>query len=114
MIKDIENVFSKMKLGNLVCIPINSTFSLKGKFTRNNLRSMELSIRRCDNTTNSTTICADDTAVDNFFTSDGTVYVNLVFANPLINPGNIDYLDYYLEDRNFFTFSQTQGSYCIG
>ena len=75
---------------------------------------MELSIRRCDNTTNSTRICDSETAVDNFFTSVGTVFVNLVFANPLINPGNTEYLDYYLEDKNFFTFSKTQGSYSIG
>ena len=79
------------------------------------MRSMELSIFRCDNTTNSSIPCANDTMLNNLFNSFfGNFIVNLVFINPLINPGNTEYLDYYLDDTHFFTFSQTQGSYSIG
>lgn len=31
------------------------------------------------------------------------------FINPLVNPTNKDYLSYYLEDRNFITFTRNFG-----
>ena len=35
----------------------------------------------------------------------------LFHVNPLINPGSTDYLDYFVEDRNFISFTMIQGAY---
>ena len=42
--------------------------------------------------------------------SGGRIYINLFYINPLINPGNIDYLDYDINDLNYLSFDfQTAG-----
>jgi hypothetical protein len=43
----------------------------------------------------------------------GSVSAVLYYVNPLINPGNTDYLDYYLDDSNFVSFTKLQGSYTM-
>lgn len=37
------------------------------------------------------------------------MYYTLYFVNPLINPDSDQYLSYYLEDKNYITFSDTVG-----
>ena len=78
------------------------------------MHSLEIRVKQCDNSTNSSRACASDSFIDLYVQFAGAVFVNMVYVNPLINPGSTDYLDYYLEDKNFFTFSRTQGSYSIG
>ena len=78
------------------------------------MNSIEIRVQRCDNTTNSSRVCANDSFIDFFVYWAGSVTVNVIYANPLINPGNTEYLGYYLEDKNFFSFTRTQGSYSIG
>jgi len=48
--------------------------------------------------------------LDNF----GEFFISLTFVNPLINPGSTEYMDYYLEDKNFMSFTKTVGGYAIG
>ena len=114
MISTIEQDFDTMKMSEKVCPPINSSFDISGKFVLQDMHSIQISIRQCDNTTNSSRVCANDAFIDLYVQFAGAVYVNVVYVNPLINPGSTDYLGYYLEDKNFFTFSRTQGSYSIG
>jgi hypothetical protein len=47
-------------------------------------------------------------------TAYGQFYSALYFVNPLINPESKDYLDYYIEDRNFITFTKTQAGQSMG
>ena len=35
--------------------------------------------------------------------------VNTYFLNTVINPGDTEYLNYFLEDSNYFTFSTETG-----
>ena len=43
----------------------------------------------------------------------GSLSVGFFYVNPLINPGNPDYLDYYFEDKNTISFSNTLGADAI-
>lgn len=41
----------------------------------------------------------------------GQFLMTQFFINPLLNPGSQDYLDYYLEDRNYLAFTSKMGGY---
>jgi hypothetical protein len=41
----------------------------------------------------------------------GQFILTQFFINPLLNPGNADYLDYYIEDRNYIAFTSNLGTY---
>ena len=85
-----------MKMSEKVCPPINSSFLISGKYIQQNMRGLEIRVHQCDNTTNSSRSCANDSFIDAYVTIAGAVYVNIVYVNPLINPGSTDYLSYYL------------------
>lgn len=53
--------------------------------------------------------CASSTFIDNFIKSSGSVTLNYYFINTVLNPQDSQYLSYYLEDRNYFTFTRTLG-----
>ena len=42
----------------------------------------------------------------------GPFILGFFFVNPLINAGDSNYLDYYIEDKNFFTFTTRLGAFC--
>jgi hypothetical protein len=44
----------------------------------------------------------------------GQFALSFVYANPIINPGNSDYLSYYLEDRNYIRFTPKLGTQSTG
>ena len=44
----------------------------------------------------------------------GSLYVNLLFINPLINPSSTNYLNYFIEDRNVASFTKTQHIFTVG
>ena len=41
----------------------------------------------------------------------GQFLLTQCFINPLLNPGSADYIDYYLEDRNYVAFTSNLGTY---
>lgn len=43
----------------------------------------------------------------------GQFNAGFFYVNPLINPGDSNYLDYYFEDRNFLAFDKKLGAYSI-
>jgi hypothetical protein len=80
-----------------------------GKYTSNVQLQLAFSIRQCNNSLNSSRPCANQSVVDAIFTNAGQLFASVAFVNPLINPGNTDYLGYFVEDRNFIPFTQTLG-----
>ena len=39
------------------------------------------------------------------------LFAHLAYVNPLINPGDTNYLDYYINDLNFVSFSKQNGAF---
>ena len=53
--------------------------------------------------------CAPQADIDQYFIDNGIQFFTIYFLNPLINPDSADYLKYYLEDRNYITFTANSG-----
>ena len=103
-----------MGLSQKLCVPLNSSFYLHGKLTLNNMTSIAIKIKKCNSSLNSTRPCANDTILNSFLSSEfGTFTANVFIVNPLINPGNIEYLDWEVDDRFFLGFSMQQGGKLI-
>lgn len=79
----------------------------------NNLRNFEIRIYECNASLLSTRPCINQTVIDNMINTVGSVSAILFYVNPLINPGDINYLDYYLDDTNFISFTKFQGAYTM-
>lgn len=58
--------------------------------------------------------CLSDTFIDAYVNASGAVYATLIFTNTLINPGSSEYLDYYIDDRNYITFTRNEGAISVG
>jgi hypothetical protein len=103
-------MYSKLNLTQWLCPATNFVMPLEGKFTSTSFRYSRVLISSCTNSAlYPNTVCANQTEVDTFIANNQIVTANLYFINPLINSGSKDYLDYYLEDGNYFTFDKTRG-----
>ena len=75
---------------------------------------MEFRIYQCNNATNSSRSCVAQSSVETYLNIAGAVYATLTYVNPLINPGNSEYLDYFVEDKNLISFTKTSGVISFG
>ena len=65
------------------------------------------------NSLNSSRPCANESIIDYMLSMMGQFNAGFFYVNPLINPGDSNYLDYYFEDRNFLAFDKKLGAYSI-
>jgi len=83
---------------------------LQGKYTSNSFKYGRILVSKCTNSSiYGNTTCATSAEVDAFIASQQIVTANLYFVNPVINAGSKTYIDYYLEDANYFTFNTLNG-----
>ena len=82
-----------------------------GKGTTDPFQYLEIRIAKCTTAFDPTRPCIGDTVINQIFALQNELYAGLMYVNPLINPGTVDYLDFYLEERNFISFGQTIGSH---
>ena len=61
----------------------------------------------CSNNSFDSRPCHSQADIDAFMASEGNFFYTIYFLNPLLNPGQEDYLTYYLEDSNYVIFSST-------
>jgi hypothetical protein len=48
----------------------------------------------------------NDKVIDDYIMKYQNFVINFYFMNALINPSQTNYIDYYLEDRNYYPFSK--------
>lgn len=94
-----------------LCPPVNSTFTLRGRYTSTNLNLLQVTVTKCDPLLRGKPPCATDAVINQLQLELGTFTLNFLFVNPLINPSSQDYLGYYLEDRNYIAFTTSFGGY---
>ena len=99
-----------MGMDRRLCPDLNYTFAIFGKQTSAIWEYLEIRISKCDAAA-STIPCATQTYIDSVIAQRGELDAVLFYVNPLINPGSTVYLDYFVEDRNFISFTMTQGAY---
>ena len=72
-------------------------------------------IKQCDPNSTNSRPCVNQTVINNLSAAfGGTFIASLYYVNPLINPGSKNYLEYEVNDRNFFTFTLQQGGAATG
>ena len=79
-----------------LCVPINFTAEISGRLTSNNLKGVQIAITKCNSSLDLSRPCANDTEIQaRLLTSFNGVFLGQLYTvNPLINPGNINYIDY--------------------
>lgn len=105
----ITNAYYTLNFSQWLCPPTDYVFPLQGKFTSDIFQYSRLLVLKCGTVSNSST-CASSTEVTSFLTNNQGAIFNFYFTNTLINSGSEKYLDYYLEDRNYFSFDTVTGS----
>lgn len=53
--------------------------------------------------------CVEDSEIDRYIAENGDFILKVYFTNPSINPGEKEYLSYYLDDTNEYPFSNKIG-----
>lgn len=89
-----------------LCMPRNHDFNIQGKYSSNTSYTLEVSVRKCSNSSNLPGVCATPDQINQYFDDIGNVFFTIYFTNPLINAGDKTYLTYYLEDNNYIIFTQ--------
>ena len=115
MTEQIRSNYEIMGVSKRMCIPLNSSFQVFGKLATNHWNYLQIRIKQCDPNLTLSRPCANQSLMDNISASfRGTFVANLYYINPLINPGSKNYIEYEVNDKNFFTFSLTKGSAATG
>ncbi len=95
-----------------LCLPLNNTFEIYGKYASVTSKTLDISVRKCTNSSNFTYPCASEAEIDLFFQQEKNFFYTVYFINPLINADNQEFLSYYLEDSNYAIFSAIAGEEC--
>lgn len=74
------------------------------------MKTVMIYLGKCYNSTDPSRPCVPDATINTMQSLYGQFYFSLVYANPLINPGDSKYLDYILNDRNFIRFTNQLGA----
>ena len=75
------------------------------------MQGLQIDISACNNSLNTSRPCVNESLLDSrISTVGGQIFAHMMFINPLINPGNVDYLDYYINDINMIMFSKANGA----
>ena len=105
--QQITASFHNIGLSKWLCPPKNYEFSFEGKFTSEKFKYFRIFVEKC--VPSNTTECATTQEIDDYMTQNEGGTVNTYFLNTVINPGDTEYLNYFLEDSNYFTFSTETG-----
>jgi hypothetical protein len=103
------STFNRLGLNNWLCLPPNITLEFQGKYSSDVFKYAKIAVQNCTIAAGDNRTCASPSFINNFITANSGVTLNYYFVNTVINPQKTDYLSYYLEDRNYFTFTQTLG-----
>jgi hypothetical protein len=104
----ITSEYSSLNFKQWLCPPLGYVFPISGKKTSSVFKYAKITVSKCGTTVNAST-CIDATTVDSFINSNQGATLNLYYINPILNSGNSQYIDYYLEDSNYFSFNTNIG-----
>ncbi len=89
-----------------LCPPKDTKFNLEGFMNSDYSSSAALQITACNNYTNINNVCASPEQIEELMLNSTNFSVNIFFTNPVINPNQKEYIDYYLEDNAYAIFSK--------
>jgi hypothetical protein len=83
----IQAKFDSLHMNYWLCPPRDIDFEIRGKYSSEVMKSMEISVNKCTNDSMSSQPCADDNELADFFASNNhKIFYTIYFVNPRINP----------------------------
>ena len=106
--KDILTLYNNLDLRYSLCPPLGQAFQIGGRVTSQIYKQMSINVLPCNSVTtgncaNSSTLSAAQAATGGVFT------LSFPVISTIVNANSQNYLQTYLDDRNYFYFSQTLG-----
>ena len=84
-----------MGISTKVCVPLNTSFELSGKLSTSDINYINIRINQCNSSLNYTSRpCINQTILNGIANAFNGFIANILYINPLINHGNLDYIDY--------------------
>lgn len=103
--EEIKNSYDSIPAKEWMCPPIGYAFNISGKYTSNLMELLQIRVLKCNDTLDPTRPCVPNTTIAYLQSLVGQFIFTFYYANPLLNPGDKSYLSYYLEDKNYVTFT---------
>ena len=91
-----------------LCPPTGYVFPIQGKYTSTTFTYARIIVSKCGSAILSA-ICMNSSVVQSFIDNNQGVTLNFYYINPVLNAGDADYINYYLEDSNYFSFNTNIG-----
>lgn len=90
---------------------MGTQLNLQGKYTSNVFQFAEVKVGVCTESNPSFpgTTCRNSSEVASLLSSLGQFTFNFYYINPVINAVEKEFIRYYLEDRNYFSFDTDNG-----
>jgi hypothetical protein len=93
----ITNSFTTQSFNQWLCPPVGTVIPIQGKFTSPTFKFGQLVISECtNNALYPGTTCKSSSDILDFLESSGQFSVNIYFINPVLNPGDSNFISYYL------------------
>ncbi len=103
------DLYDKIGLSAWLCPTEGTVIELQGKYSSSVFKYYKFGVKQCSpsNTTNRT--CVSNSTLETFLNSNEAFTFNFYFMNTIINPTNKQFLSNYLDDLNYFPFTQSDG-----
>lgn len=102
---ELYNNFDSFYMNTWLCPPLGSSYELFGKISDPRNQVIGFTVLPCNNATDPSRTCQSQAAVDALFAANAnSLYFTYYFINSVINADSVDYIDYYLEDKNYAVF----------
>lgn len=86
-------------MDNWLCPPINTTFNLQGQYSSDLSNIGMITVTACNNYSNINnvqSVCATPDEITAYFANYTNILFGYLFSNPVLNPSQTTYIDYYL------------------
>lgn len=105
----MNTTYDQLGFDQWLCPPPNLVIELQGKFSSQIFKHYKIGVRKCNSSIDPNRTCVDNITIDNYLTKNEVFTFNFYFINTITNPGSEKMLDLFLDDRNYFLFTPTDG-----
>jgi hypothetical protein len=104
---DLLLLYSKFNLNYSLCPPIDYTFEIGGRVTSNVYKQFSVNIQACNNAINPK--CASSAYISGLLSAMGSFTLAVPVVNTIVNANDQEYMQIYIEDRNYYYFTTSYG-----
>ena len=102
-------IYDRLGFEKWLCPPEGMQIELQGKYTSEEFKFYKFAVKECDPSLVPSRACVNSSVIEDYLNAEESFNFNFYFVNQIINGESHSYLNYYLEDMNYFPFSTTSG-----